>query len=225
MSGSSSPPPSNDCPGSRSRHTSTTPAARAWPTHSPLYRLAAPASSPASGSSVAARDDRRRARRPERARPQTDQSLHRRRSNRLGAEPRRSALPLDPPNHSSQRREHMSNRVAFVTGGAQGIGQGISETLGANGFRVAVADLNLEAAEATAKRITDAGGEAIAVHVDVTDTESVRGAVKTVSAELGDIEIVVNNAGWDDFMPFLKTSEDFWDKIIDINFKGALRVI
>jgi 2-hydroxycyclohexanecarboxyl-CoA dehydrogenase len=101
----------------------------------------------------------------------------------------------------------MSNRVAFVTGGAQGIGQGISETLGANGFRVAVADLNLEAAEATAKRIADAGGEAIAVHVDVTNTES------------------VNNAGWDDFMPFLKTSEDFWDKILDINFKGQLRVM
>jgi 2-hydroxycyclohexanecarboxyl-CoA dehydrogenase len=101
----------------------------------------------------------------------------------------------------------MSNRVAFVTGGAQGIGQGISETLGASGFRVAVA-----------------GGEAIAVHVDVTDTESVRSAVKTVTAELGEIEIVVNNAGWDDFMPFVKTSEDFWDKILDINFKGALRV-
>src|SRR6516225_3134992 len=119
----------------------------------------------------------------------------------------------------------MSNRVAFVTGGAQGIGQGISETLGANGFRVAVADLNLEAAEATAKRIADAGGEAIAVHVDVTNAESVRSAVKTVAAELGEIEIVVNNAGWDDFMPFLKTSEDFWDKILDINFKGQLRVM
>src|ERR1700687_316267 len=118
----------------------------------------------------------------------------------------------------------MTNRVAFVTGGAQGIGQGISETLGASEFRVAVADLDLEAAEATAKRIADAGGEAIAVHVDVTDTASVRSAVKTVAAELGDIEIVVNNAGWDDFMPFLQTSEDFWDKILDINFKGALRV-
>src|ERR1700759_2729240 len=115
----------------------------------------------------------------------------------------------------------MTNRVAFVTWGVQGM----SETLGATGFRVAVADLNLEAAEATAKRIAESGGEAIAVPVDVTDTDSVRGAGKTVAAELGDIEIVVNNAGWDDFMPFLKTSEDFWDKILDINFKGALRVI
>jgi 2-hydroxycyclohexanecarboxyl-CoA dehydrogenase len=118
----------------------------------------------------------------------------------------------------------MINRVAFVTGGAQGIGQGISENLGANGFRVAIADLNVEAAQSTAKRITDAGGQAIAVPIDITDAESVRGAVKTVVAELGEIEIVVNNAGWDDFMPFLNTSEDFWDKILDINFKGALRV-
>ena len=83
--------------------------------------------------------------------------------------------------------DKLKGRVAFVTGGAQGIGQGISEALGINGFRVAVADLNLDAAEATAQRITDAGGEAIAVRVDVTDTASVQGAVKTVEAELGEI--------------------------------------
>lgn len=118
----------------------------------------------------------------------------------------------------------MTSRVAFVTGGAQGIGGGISEALGAAGFRVAIADLNLDAANETAKRITDAGGTAIAVSVDVTDTASVRTAVEAVTAELGDIEIAVNNAGWDDFMPFLKTTEDFWNRILDINFKGALRV-
>ncbi|MDT5079617.1 MAG: 2-hydroxycyclohexanecarboxyl-CoA dehydrogenase [Mycobacterium sp.] len=118
----------------------------------------------------------------------------------------------------------MTARVAFVTGGAQGIGAGISETLGSNGFHVAVADLNLDAAQDTVKRITDAGGTAFAVHVDVTDTESVIGAVKAVVAELGEVEIAVNNAGWDDFMPFVQTSEDFWNRILDINFKGALRV-
>ncbi|QZT60805.1 SDR family NAD(P)-dependent oxidoreductase [Mycolicibacterium austroafricanum] len=118
----------------------------------------------------------------------------------------------------------MSNRVAFVTGGAQGIGGGISEALGAQGFRVAVADLNLDAAKQTAQRIIDTGGEATAVAVDVTDIESVRDAVTMTVEQLGDIEVVVNNAGWDDFMPFLKTTEDFWDKILDINFKGALRV-
>src|SRR6516165_6458010 len=105
----------------------------------------------------------------------------------------------------------MSNRVAMVTGGAQGIGKGIASALAADGFRVAVADLNLTAAEQTAKEITATGGTAIAVEIDVTRTASV--------------EVVVNNAGWDDFMPFVKTTEEFWDKILDINFKGALRVI
>lgn len=118
----------------------------------------------------------------------------------------------------------MTNRVAIVTGGAQGIGGGISEGLGAHGFRVAVADLNLDAARETAQRIASAGGEATAVPIDVTDTESVRAAVQAVTEEMGAVDIAVNNAGWDDFMPFLKTNEDFWNKILDINFKGALRV-
>jgi 2-hydroxycyclohexanecarboxyl-CoA dehydrogenase len=119
----------------------------------------------------------------------------------------------------------MSNRTAFVTGGAQGIGQGIATTLGAAGHKVAVVDLDLTAAQATASSITDAGGTALAVQADVTDTASVQAAVKTVTEELGPIEIVVNNAGWDDFMKFVDTTEDFWDRILDINFKGALRVI
>ena len=119
----------------------------------------------------------------------------------------------------------MSSRTAFVTGGAQGIGQGIATTLGAQGFRVAVVDLNPDAAQATAASIPDAGGTAIAVHADVTDTTSVQAAVKTVTNELGPVEVAVNNAGWDDFMPFVKTSEDFWDRILEINFKGQLRVI
>lgn len=118
----------------------------------------------------------------------------------------------------------MSNRTAFVTGGAQGIGKGITTTLGAQGFAVAVVDLNTEAAQATAAEIVEAGGRAIAVQADVTDTASVQAAVKTVTEELGPIEVAVNNAGWDDFMPFLKTTEDFWDRILEINFKGMLRV-
>lgn len=118
----------------------------------------------------------------------------------------------------------MTSRVAIVTGGAQGIGGGISEALGAHGFRVAVADLNLDAAKETAARITAAGGQAIAVPIDITDTASVRTALAEVTAQFGEIEVVVNNAGWDDFMPFVKTTEDFWDRILDINFKGALRV-
>ena len=116
-------------------------------------------------------------------------------------------------------------RVAIVTGAAQGIGKGIATALGEAGFKVAVADLNQPIAEQTAKEITAAGGTAIAVEIDVTRTDSVASAVRTVEAELGPIEVVVNNAGWDDFMPFTDTTEEFWDKILDINFKGALRVL
>jgi 2-hydroxycyclohexanecarboxyl-CoA dehydrogenase len=119
----------------------------------------------------------------------------------------------------------MSNRVTLVTGGGQGIGKGIATTMGEHGFRVAVADLNLETAEQTAKEITAAGGTATAVQIDVTSTESVEKAVATIERELGAVEVVINNAGWDDFMPFVQTTEEFWDKILDINFKGALRVL
>jgi 2-hydroxycyclohexanecarboxyl-CoA dehydrogenase len=119
----------------------------------------------------------------------------------------------------------MSNRVALVTGGAQGIGQGIAQTLGEQRFQVAIADLNLEAAQATVESIKSAGGTAVAVRTDITDTASVQATVKTVTGELGPIEVVVNNAGWDDFMKFVDTDEDFWNRILDINFKGALRVI
>jgi 2-hydroxycyclohexanecarboxyl-CoA dehydrogenase len=118
----------------------------------------------------------------------------------------------------------MSNRVAFVTGGASGIGEGIVRALGEAGFRVAVADLNLEAATAVAGEITAAGGEAVAVSANVTDTASVNAAVAEVTSKLGPVEVVVNCAGWDDFMTFVDSTEDFWDKIIDLNFKGALRV-
>jgi 2-hydroxycyclohexanecarboxyl-CoA dehydrogenase len=119
----------------------------------------------------------------------------------------------------------MTARVALVTGGAQGIGRGIADTLGEHGFHVAVADLNLRAAEETAAAITSTGGRALAVVLDVTDTASVQAAVKTVSASLGEIEVVVNNAGFDEFMSFLDTTEEFWDRILDVNFKGTLRVI
>src|SRR5699024_2097643 len=115
--------------------------------------------------------------------------------------------------------------TAFVTGGAQGIGKGISGSLALAGFHVVIADLNLETAEATAKELTTAGGTASAVQVDVTSRESVEAAVERVTKETGGIDVLVNNAGWDDFIPFLDTDEDFWSKIIELNFKGHLRTI
>src|SRR5919198_2318285 len=113
----------------------------------------------------------------------------------------------------------MAERVAMVTGGARGIGRAIAVALAADGRRVAVGDLLERAAAETAKEI---GG--LAVSLDVADSASVRQAVERVEQELGAVDVLVNNAGWDEHRPFLETDEEFWNRVIEINFKGALRL-
>ena len=115
--------------------------------------------------------------------------------------------------------ESRSDRVAFVTGAGQGIGRAIALALAADGRRVVAGDLQADAAEATAAAT---GG--IAVSVDVTDGPSVAAAVERAEAELGPVEILVNNAGWDELRAFVDTDEAFWDRVIDVNFKGCLRM-
>lgn len=119
----------------------------------------------------------------------------------------------------------MKQRVALVTGGGRGIGREISRALAAQGRRVAVADLRLDEARSTAEEIRSAGGEAEAVFVDVTDTAAVEEAFEQTTARLGAPEVLVNCAGWDALMPFLDTDEEFWDRILEINLKGALRTV
>jgi 2-hydroxycyclohexanecarboxyl-CoA dehydrogenase len=108
--------------------------------------------------------------------------------------------------------------IALVTGGARGIGRAIAEQLAADGHQVVVADILEDAAAATAAAV---GG--LAVALDVTDSVSVDQATNKAERELGPINILVNNAGWDEFKPFLETDETLWDRIIEINFKGCLR--
>ena len=117
------------------------------------------------------------------------------------------------------------SRTAFVTGGGSGIGREISKALALEGQRVAVADINLAGAQETAAAIVEAGGEAIAVEVDVTSGDSVQDGIFATVDELGPVEILVNCAGWDELKPFLDTDEAFWDRVIEINFKGALRTV
>jgi 2-hydroxycyclohexanecarboxyl-CoA dehydrogenase len=109
----------------------------------------------------------------------------------------------------------------MVTGGARGIGRAIALALAADGRAVAVADLLEDEAGETAEAV---GGRAIAVPLDVTNPDSVAAAVAHTQEALGPIDVLVNNAGWDEARPFLETDEPFWDKVIDINFKGGLRV-
>jgi 2-hydroxycyclohexanecarboxyl-CoA dehydrogenase len=120
---------------------------------------------------------------------------------------------------------HANGRVALVTGGARGIGEAIARALAQDGFTIAVADLRAEDAEVTATAIRDAGGKAIGIEFDVTNTDSVTAGLAAARQALGPIDVVVNNAGWDDLKPFVNTDEEFWDRVLEVNFKGALRVI
>jgi 2-hydroxycyclohexanecarboxyl-CoA dehydrogenase len=108
--------------------------------------------------------------------------------------------------------------VALVTGGGRGIGRGIVEALAERGHRVAIGDINMDTASETAVAV-----DGLPVRLDVTDTAAVGGALDEVERELGAVQILVNNAGWDEFRPFLETEEEFWDRVIELNFKGCLR--
>jgi 2-hydroxycyclohexanecarboxyl-CoA dehydrogenase len=118
-----------------------------------------------------------------------------------------------------------SPRTALVTGGGRGIGRSIAEGLAADGLAIVIVDLRLQEAEETAAAIIETGGQAMAIEANVVDSSSVAAAVQAAEERFGHIDVLVNNAGWDDLKPFLDTDEAFWDLIIDINFKGPLRFI
>jgi 2-hydroxycyclohexanecarboxyl-CoA dehydrogenase len=112
--------------------------------------------------------------------------------------------------------------VAVVTGAAQGIGRAIALRLADDGARVAVADINIQGASETEQLVRAAGGEAVAIEVDISDFDAVQAAVRQTQDRLGPIAILVNNAGWDRIEPFIQNSPARWDKLIAVNLKGPI---
>jgi len=117
---------------------------------------------------------------------------------------------------------NLNDKVAVVTGAAQGIGRAIAETLAQRGAHVVVADLQVEKAEATAKEIAaDIGRRAIAVQVDVADNASAKAMIDRTIAEFGRIDILVNNAGVTRDTLIMRMKEADWDLVLNVNLKGA----
>jgi 2-hydroxycyclohexanecarboxyl-CoA dehydrogenase len=115
-------------------------------------------------------------------------------------------------------------RTALVTGGARGIGRAIFDALAADRFSIVVLDILGDLAREAAAAVEAGGGQALAVEADVADTSSVAAAVDAAEARFGHVDVLVNDAGWAEMMPFVDTDEALWDRVIEINFKGPLRV-
>jgi 3-oxoacyl-[acyl-carrier protein] reductase len=115
----------------------------------------------------------------------------------------------------------LKDKVAIVTGAGQGIGRVTALTFAREGARVAIADINLAAAEKVAAEIMDSDGEALAVQIDVSQLESVEAAVAMVVEWGGRVDVLINNAGITRDARMHKMSEAQWDSVIAVNLKGV----
>jgi NAD(P)-dependent dehydrogenase (short-subunit alcohol dehydrogenase family) len=113
----------------------------------------------------------------------------------------------------------LKGKSALVTGSARGIGRAFAEAYVREGAIVAIADINLEAAEKTAAEI---GDKAYAVKLDVTDLASIEAAVKAVEEKTGGLDILINNAALFDLAPIVEITKASYDKLFSVNVAGTL---
>jgi 2-hydroxycyclohexanecarboxyl-CoA dehydrogenase len=113
----------------------------------------------------------------------------------------------------------LADRTALVTGGASGIGAATCRRLAAEGARVAVTDVNVDGARAVADEVS--GG---AYELDVRSEESIRAAVDAATEQLGPIDVLVNNAGYDEWGWFTNTDPALWDRVLAVNLRGVIAV-
>jgi 3-hydroxybutyrate dehydrogenase len=121
----------------------------------------------------------------------------------------------------SSQNTNLNGKVAVVTGAASGIGKQIALTLSAAGAAVAIADLNLDGANAVAEEIKQAGGKAIGVAMDVTNEDAVNQGIDKVAAELGSVDILISNAGIQIVNPIENYAFSDWKKMQAIHVDGA----
>jgi len=115
----------------------------------------------------------------------------------------------------------MAGKVVVVTGAAQGIGRGCAEMIAAEGGTVVIADVQVDAGQAAAAAIGDAGGEALFVRCDVTSEADCAALFDAAVATFGRLDALVNNAGWFPRATLEETTTEIWDSILDVNLRGA----
>jgi 3-oxoacyl-[acyl-carrier protein] reductase len=120
--------------------------------------------------------------------------------------------------------KRLENRVALITGGAQGIGEAIARRFAAEGAKIAIVDVVSDKAEALAEAIKADGGEAIALVCDVTDREQVKVTVAQVIDTYGQIDILCNNAGITRDARLARMTEEQFDLVIAVNLKGVFNM-
>jgi meso-butanediol dehydrogenase/(S,S)-butanediol dehydrogenase/diacetyl reductase len=113
------------------------------------------------------------------------------------------------------------DRAVLVTGGGSGIGQQVCYAAAKEGGRIAVGDLDLARAEATAAEIRREGGEAQAFQLDVTDADSVNAFIEAAETTLGRLDVLVNSAGIREIVSVLDLSTEEWRRVIDVNLTGT----
>jgi 3-oxoacyl-[acyl-carrier protein] reductase len=116
----------------------------------------------------------------------------------------------------------LRDKVAIITGGGDGIGKGIAHIFARSGAHVVIADRNAEAGEAVAAEVTALGRKGLAIQTDVRKSDQVNALVSRTVAELGGVDIMVNNAGGSPRQDFLKNGEIRWQKIVELNLTSVL---
>ncbi len=119
----------------------------------------------------------------------------------------------------------LKGQVAFVTGGAQGIGKAICLALAGEGADIVVSDINIEAAKATATELSSLGVKTAAIKTNVSDPKEVDDSIKEAVAQFGKIDILVNNAGITRDGLLIRMKEEDWDLVLNVNLKSVFNGI
>jgi len=117
----------------------------------------------------------------------------------------------------------LKGKTAIVTGGASNIGRAISLTFGGEGANVVIVDLDEEAGNNLVKMIQEVGGDGMVIQADVTKNSEAERVAKETADKCGGADILVNNVGWDDLLPFLDIPPEKYDKYIDLNLRHVLQ--